>query len=87
MFSKWFNSPTYFRYAFYISFAVSVLLNLICSEKSDSFYFLYMLDTVIFGLGFYNRSNWFIILVSTIIVLSRYYLRANINSIDPVFTF
>lgn len=74
MFSKWFNNPVYFRYAFYISFAVSVLFNLICSEKSDSFYLLYMLDTVLFGLGFYNCSNWFIILVSTIIVLSRYYL-------------
>lgn len=69
MFSKWFNNPVYFRYAFYISFAVSVLFNLICSEKSDSFYLLYMLDTVLFGLGFYNCSNWFIILVSTIAYL------------------
>ncbi|MFF2876213.1 hypothetical protein ACFVR2_07825 [Gottfriedia sp. NPDC057991] len=74
MFSKWFNNPVYFRNIFYITFAVSVLFNLICSEKSDSFYFLYMLDTIIFGLGFYNRPNWFIILISTIIVVSRYYL-------------
>ncbi|PGL71374.1 HD-GYP domain-containing protein [Bacillus sp. AFS055030] len=74
MFYKWFNNPAYFRYVFYITFVLSIVLNLICSEKSDSFYFLYMLDTVIFGLGFYNYPICFIILVSTIIMLSRYYL-------------
>ncbi len=67
---KWFNNSIYFRYVFFIFFALSILISLLF--QNHNFFVLYNISVIVLGIGFYNKPVFcvlFIVLVSA----SRFY--------------
>nr|WP_309100329.1 HD-GYP domain-containing protein [Fredinandcohnia onubensis] len=74
LFSRFINNPIYFRYGFYCLLIISVLLNSLQLKENNNFYILYIFTVIFLGIGFNNRTKWFLFLLTIIVVTFRYYL-------------
>ncbi|MCH1624171.1 HD-GYP domain-containing protein [Ferdinandcohnia quinoae] len=73
-FFRWLNHPVYFQYGFYILSCICLFSNGLIPENESNYYILYIFCAIFFGIGFYNRSALFIIFVTFLIVLARFFL-------------
>jgi len=67
------NNPTYFRYGFFILLLLNILLNTFIFTNNNV-YILYILSVIFLGNGFYNRSVWFLVSFTTLVVICRFFL-------------
>lgn len=65
------NNPIYFRYFFFILLFVSVLLNRYFHENHDNYFILYILCSILLGIGFYKSPRWIIFLLTCLVVACR----------------
>ena len=73
IFNKWLNHTSYFRYGFFILLIGSVILNCFILQNDSNFFILYILSVIFLGIGFYNKSIWFLIFFTVIVVSSRFF--------------
>lgn len=64
--------PKYYRIGFIIVTVINLILNLMISFEES--YALYILSIVLLGIGYYNKPYWALGLVTTIIVICRFFL-------------
>ncbi|KGR74288.1 HD-GYP domain-containing protein [Ureibacillus sinduriensis] len=73
-------NPIYFRYGFFFVLALSVILNSFILHGESIFYILYILSVIFLGIGFYDKSIWFLTLLTFFTVTCRYLLIPDSNS-------
>jgi putative nucleotidyltransferase with HDIG domain len=70
-FSIFLNNPSYFRIGFLILLVGGTILNYFLH---NNLFILYILATIFLGIGFYNRSVWLLIFLTTLVVICRFLL-------------
>lgn len=75
-FINWLNNPVYFRCGFYFVMAFNILL-FVLQIKQDQLFSFFIIATIFFGIGFYNRTSWFLIVSTTFIVALRLLMDKN----------
>ncbi|MFC7687491.1 HD-GYP domain-containing protein [Ureibacillus sp. GCM10028918] len=85
LFNRPLYNPIYFRYSFFIILAFSIFLNSIILKGESNFYILYILSVICLGIGFYNKSIWFLTLFTVITVTCRYLLIPDTDSNFGIF--
>ena len=73
-FNKWLNNYSYFRYGFFILLIISVILNSFILQNNSNLYILYIISVIFLGIGFYNKSVWFLIFFTVLVVSCRFFL-------------
>lgn len=81
-FNSWLNYPKYFRISFFIVLACAIVLNVIQFGNESNMFIFYILSSIFLGVGFYDHSVLFIIIVTTLLVICRFFL---INDSNPTF--
>jgi len=74
------NNPIYFRYGFFTTFFIGIILNSILFRHNENLFIFYLLSVIFLGLGFYNRSVWFLFLLTALVVQCRLFFM-----LEPVF--
>jgi putative nucleotidyltransferase with HDIG domain len=82
--NKWLENPALFRYGFFI------LMLLYCFLYFNHFnqnhlYVFYILATIFLGIGFYNKPPLFLILLTTLVVISRYLHAPELTTLVSLF--
>lgn len=72
--NSWLSYPKYFRIIFFIVLTFAIILNVIQVGNENNMFILYILSSIFLGIGFYNRSALFIITVTTLLVICRFFL-------------
>ncbi|UFT98431.1 HD-GYP domain-containing protein [Radiobacillus kanasensis] len=76
-FNKLLTYPAYFRYGFYLLVPLSILIHLLSGEAANNYYILYIVSTIFLGIGFYNRSVWFVFAGTLFLVTCRSFLETD----------
>ncbi|CAG9607094.1 HD-GYP domain-containing protein [Pseudoneobacillus rhizosphaerae] len=69
--NKWLENPALFRYGFFILMLLNYFLYF-NHFNQNHLYVFYILATIFLGIGFYNKPPLFLILLTTLVVISRY---------------
>jgi putative nucleotidyltransferase with HDIG domain len=69
--NKWLENPALFRYGFFILMLLNYILYFNHFDQNHLYVF-YILATIFLGIGFYNKPPLFLILLTTLVVISRY---------------
>jgi putative nucleotidyltransferase with HDIG domain len=69
--NKWLENPALFRYGFFILMLLNYILFFNHFDQNHLYVF-YILATIFLGIGFYNKPPLFLILLTTLVVISRY---------------
>ncbi|MEH7179191.1 HD-GYP domain-containing protein [Neobacillus vireti] len=69
--NKWLGNPIFFRFGFIIILLLSVTFHYIHFHE-DHLYLLFILATIFLGIGYYDKSAWFLVSVTTLIVICRF---------------
>lgn len=69
--NKWLENPALFRYGFFILMLLNYILYFTPFDQNHLYVF-YILATIFLGIGFYSKPPLFLILVTTLVVISRY---------------
>jgi putative nucleotidyltransferase with HDIG domain len=69
--NKWLENPAFFRYGFFILMLLNYILYF-NHFNQNHLYVFYILATIFLGIGFYSKPPLFLILVTTLVVISRY---------------
>jgi putative nucleotidyltransferase with HDIG domain len=69
--NKWLENPAFFRYGFFILMLLNYILYF-NHFNQNHLYVFYILATIFLGIGFYSMPPLFLILVTTLVVISRY---------------
>jgi putative nucleotidyltransferase with HDIG domain len=76
--NKWIHKPTYFRLGFVVLLIFSATVNSLFLHDG-SFYFVfhifYIFSVIYLGVGFYNKPTWFLVLLTSIVVIIMYALQ------------
>jgi putative nucleotidyltransferase with HDIG domain len=73
-FNKLFNHSNYFRYGFFLFLLAGIILNN-CILDGDAYLFIFYIISVIFlGIGYYQKPTWMLIMLTTLVVLCRFFL-------------
>jgi putative nucleotidyltransferase with HDIG domain len=74
LFNRLLDQPLYFRFAFFLLLFLSITLNGVLIESNSNFYLLYIFCVILIGIGFYDWSLWFIVLLTVLVVICRFFL-------------
>ncbi len=85
MIKQLFNKPNFFRYGFFVLLAICFIINSTILHGGSNFYILYIFAVIFLGIGFYNKSYWFLILFTVITVTCRFFLITDSESSISVF--
>jgi putative nucleotidyltransferase with HDIG domain len=69
--NKWLENPALFRYGFFILMLLNYILYFNHFDQNHLYVF-YILATIFLGIGFYNKPPLVLILLTTLVVISRY---------------
>ncbi|SFB20170.1 MULTISPECIES: HD-GYP domain-containing protein [unclassified Bacillus (in: firmicutes)] len=72
-FNTWLNNPAYFRYGFVLVWVISLVLTFFAAEFNGYFYIFYIVGAAFLGLGFYHKSPWFLVILTTLLVVCRFF--------------
>lgn len=78
-FHNWLYKDIYFRYGFFVLLSMSVILGFILPFNSN-LYILYIFSVVFLGIGFYEKSAWFVFSLTLVTVLFRFFFIHNQES-------
>ena len=57
------SKPSYFRWGFFMMMAINVIFYFLHIGQ-DQFYVIYIIATIFMGIGFYNKSYLFLLIVT-----------------------
>lgn len=77
--NKWLGNPNYFRFGFIIILLLIVTLYY-TNFHEDQLYLLFILATIFLGIGYYDKSAWFLVSVTTVIVFCRFIPEPNFTT-------
>ncbi|MCM3570120.1 HD-GYP domain-containing protein [Neobacillus mesonae] len=69
--NRWLNNPIYFRCGFFLIITLIIVLYFLKTDH-DQIYIFFLIATIFFGIGFNNKSVWFLIINTTFIVAGRF---------------
>jgi putative nucleotidyltransferase with HDIG domain len=66
------NKPSYFRWGFFMMMAINFIFYFLHIGQ-DQLYVFYIIATIFMGIGFFNKSYFFLLMVTTLVVTSRFF--------------
>lgn len=72
--------PKCYRYGFFILLSIGVLLSIIIHSDDGKTYIFYIISVIFLGIGYYNKPAWCLILLTLIVVTSRFFF---IPDVEP----
>lgn len=85
LFNRSLFNPIYFRYSFFLILALSVILNSLFLHGESNFYILYIFSVIFLGIGFYDKSIWFLTFFTVLTVTCRVLLIPDSDSSFGIF--
>jgi putative nucleotidyltransferase with HDIG domain len=82
--NKWLENPALFRYGFFILMLLNCFLYF-NHFNQNHLYVFYILATIFLGIGFYNKPPLFLILLTTLVVISRYLHAPELTTLVSLF--
>jgi putative nucleotidyltransferase with HDIG domain len=71
--NKWLGIPSYFRFGFIIILFLIVTFYYL-NFHEDQLYILFIIATVFLGIGYYDKSAWFLVSLTSVVVIYRFIL-------------